>query len=152
MITVCLHWEQEIERGCTAERRDVEREGDRDAQMKRDSAAVRETPIAKEYEADRESVECILTFISALLEEDSATFSVCKIFIFGPILNLLLIYCLIIRFLLLSLSSLCLSSQVWPSEGLLVPAPWGRKDKMFGKEQREKVPSHGARGKRIHFN
>ena len=38
--------------------------------MKRDSAAVRETPIAKEYEADRESVECILTFISALLEED----------------------------------------------------------------------------------
>lgn len=90
----------------------MEREGDRDAQMKRDSAAVRETPIAKEYEADRESVQCILTFISALLEEVGATFSICKIFIFGPILNLQLIYCLIIRFLLLSLMSLCLSSQV----------------------------------------
>lgn len=152
---MCLHWEQEIERGCITERREVEREGDRDAQMKRDSAAVRETLIAKEYKADRDSVQCILTFISALLEEVAATFSICNIFIFGPIPNLqthLLSYYKIFFFFLLSLFSPCLSSQVWPSEGLLVPAPWGRKDKMFGKKQREKVPSHGARGKCIHFN
>ena len=106
---MCLHWEQEIERGCTTERREVEREGDRDAQMKRDSAAVRETLIAKEYEADRESVQCILTFISALLEEVAATFSICNIFIFGPIPNLqthLLSYYKIFFFFLLSSFSL----------------------------------------------
>lgn len=28
----------------------------------------------------------------------------------------------------------------------MVPAPGGRKNKMFGKEQREKIPSYGARG------
>ncbi|KAJ3615314.1 hypothetical protein NHX12_018882, partial [Muraenolepis orangiensis] len=30
------------------------------------------------------------------------------------------------------------------SEGLLVPAAGGRKDKVFGEEQREEVPAHGA--------
>lgn len=37
-------------------------------------------------------------------------------------------------------------TQVWSSEGLLVPASRGRKNKMFGKEQREEIPPYGARG------
>lgn len=41
------------------------------------------------------------------------------------------------------------STQVWSSEGLLVPAPGGRKNQMFGEEQREKIPSDGARGTRF---
>lgn len=48
---------------------------------------------------------------------------------------------------ILLLFSAFLISQIWPTKGLLVPASWGRKNKMFGKKQRKKVSAYGARGK-----